>query len=454
MNEKKTKPVKQGISLRKLNIGLFVIALLITIVMFVAMKQTSTLYNQTHEITQQADELRQSAYNMQLASDYLTEQIRCFVITGEKKYLDNYFEEANVTKRREKALETIEKYRANSNAYENINEAMMGSLELMNTEYYAALLTIDAYGYDRQEFSDIPGNIELASVDAALSTDEKRKLAERMLFDNRYRSKKEYISSNMQRCLSELTKTSGEEQKNLASRLNHQVYLEHVLTELLIAIMLGIVITTTILVINPLMKFVELIRDEKPIPLKGAYEVRFLAKTYNLIYYSNVESKKKLAYEASHDQLTGLFNRRGYELLMNNIEIESSALMLVDLDHFKEINDNNGHDVGDRVLIRMSESLLKAFKSYGYVCRLGGDEFAVILIHVDSSTKSMADKKIKKINEKLSKSAKGSPAFSISAGVAFGRHGMDETMLFKTADKALYEAKESGRKAIRFGNVG
>ena len=85
---------------------------------------------------------------------------------------------------------------------------------------------------------------------------------------------------------------------------------------------------------------------------------------------------------------------------------------------------------------------------------MGGDEFAVIIIHADGSTKALSDKKIKKINEKTSKSGKGSPAFTISAGMAFGRYGMDETALFKTADKALYEAKEGGRNAICFGNVG
>ncbi|MCR5099342.1 MAG: GGDEF domain-containing protein [Lachnospiraceae bacterium] len=448
MEDRAPKKLNKGISLKKFNIGLFVLAVIVTGVMFIVMKRTSDLYDETYDVSEQVVALRESAYDMQLASDYLTEQIRCFAVTGETKYLYNYFEEANVTKRREKALDTIKKYQSDTVAFNSLNEAMVGSLDLMNIEYYAALLTIDAYGYDRQSFSDIPGNIELSKRDLDRSVEEKKHVAINMLFDNAYRSKKEYISSNMKKCLREISDGMEKEQSELAAELKAQVSLEHVLTELLLAILMGMVIATTIMVINPLMKFVGLIREEKPIPIKGAYEVRFLAKTYNLIYYTNVENKKRLEYDASHDKLTGLFNRRGYDLLLSNVDLECAALLLVDLDYFKQINDKNGHDVGDRELVRVAESLIKAFRSHGYSCRLGGDEFAVILVHVDGKTETMVEKKIRKINERLSKSMKGVPAVSVSAGLAFSHEGMDTEELFKNADNALYEVKEKGRGDI------
>ncbi len=448
MEERTTRKNKRGISLKKFNILLFVFALIITGVMFVAMKQTTDLYEETHNITQQVVELRQSAYDMQLASDYLTEQIRCFAVTGERKYLQNYFDEANVTKRRESALENIKKYKGTTVAFSSLSEAMVGSLDLMNIEYYSALLTIDAYGFDRADFPDIPGNVELTNRDQERTVEEKKQLAINMLFDSTYRSKKEYIQSNMRKCLEEISDNMDKEQQQLAEELNKQVALEHILTEVLIAIMMGIVIATTIWVINPLMKFVGLIREEKPVPLNGAYEVRFLAKTYNLIYYTNIENKKRLEYDATHDKLTGVFNRRGYDLLLSNVDIESSALMLIDLDYFKRVNDKNGHDVGDRELVRVTDALLKAFRNYGYCCRLGGDEFAVIFVHVDSETGAMVEKKIKRINEKLSKPVKGVPAISVSAGMAYGHDGLDPEELFKRADRALYDVKERGRADI------
>lgn len=441
---------RQGISLKKFNIVMFLAALVISAVIFVAMKTTTDYYEETNLINESAGELRNSAYEMQEASDYLTEQIRGFAITGEKKYLDNYFTEANVTKRREKALETIKRYQGNTAAFKSLNEAMVGSVQLMDTEYYAARLTLSAYGLSDDQFPDLPGSVELSAADEALSPDSKKALAQKMLFDEAYRSKKEYISNNMRSCLDEISESVGKEQQELSTRLTNQVYLEHLLTVFLVIIMFFMVTATSILVINPMMKMVGLIREGKPIPIRGAYEVKFLARTYNLIYYTNIERNKKLEYEASHDKLTGLYNRRGYDFLIENIDIETSGLVLIDVDRFKEINDAHGHDIGDRALVRVADALLKSFKSYGYVCRTGGDEFVVILIRAGKSTKSMVEKKIKKLNEKLSKSSKNIPAVTISAGVSFGKAGMDIDDLFKASDEALYNVKEHGRADVEF----
>ena len=437
--------------LRRFNAIMFGVALLITFVMFIAMRRTSSLYDVTNSITQDVVELRDSAYDLQVASDYLTEQIRSFAFTGDEKYLKNYFEEANVTKRRDIAIERIKEKSGQSEAYKSLNDAMVGSIELMDTEYYAALLVIDANGIDRAAYPDIPGNVELSTYDVGLTREEKIERAQSILFDEAYRSKKESIAINMRACLDELTENMELEQKKLTNSLTDQVILEHVLTFLLIAIMLGIVITTSLMVINPLMNMVELIRRERPLPVKGAYEVRFLAKNYNLIYYTNQRNREKLAFEASHDNLTGLYNRRGYEFLMDNIDVETSALLLIDLDRFKQINDSHGHDVGDKVLMRVSEALEKAFAQKAYVCRIGGDEFAVIATHVDrQGSRIRIEKKMKKVNDKLVKTVKDVPGITVSVGVAYGREGMDVDMLFKEADMALYDVKDGGRNSVSF----
>ena len=75
--------------------------------------------------------------------------------------------------------------------------------------------------------------------------------------------------------------------------------------------MLGVLFLTAYLIIVPLTKAVDHIRDEQDVPLTGAYEVRFLAKTYNLMYQTNLVNKQKLSFEATHDKLTGRYNRRG-----------------------------------------------------------------------------------------------------------------------------------------------
>ena len=99
---------------------MFIVGLFASIAMFAAMQVTTNIYNETHEVTQNLSKWRTSAYDLQVGSDYLTDQIRCFVATGDKTYLDNYFTEVNVTKRREKALQEIQSHSEYVAALDNL----------------------------------------------------------------------------------------------------------------------------------------------------------------------------------------------------------------------------------------------------------------------------------------------------------------------------------------------
>ena len=441
---------KRGVSLRTLNMVMLVIAILISGVLFVAMHITSDMYAKAHTITQNLLSWEVNSYNLQIASDYLTEQMRSFVITGKKEYLDNYFEESLVTKRRERALEDLRSFHGETMAYRDLNAAMQESVNLMNTEYHAARLAVEAYGYDVSDYPEEIREYELNPEELSMDPSRQKEAAELMLFDENYSREKDQISGHISRCLSDLTRELNTEQREIAQRLNRQVFVEHALTVLLIAIMLCIVLLTLKLIVKPLMKCVDLIRDEMDIPVKGAYEIRFLAKTYNLIHHTNLQNREQLTYEAMHDKLTGLYNRRGYDYIIKNIDIETSALVLFDLDKFKQINDSGGHDMGDKALIKASDLIVNSFRSQDYICRMGGDEIAVLMVHTDESLMKLIKKKVKKINESLKSGSGGLPPFSVSAGAAFGEEDIEGDVLLKRADEALYEAKNSGRSGIRF----
>ncbi|MCR5790971.1 MAG: GGDEF domain-containing protein [Lachnospiraceae bacterium] len=444
------KTARRGISLRKMNLSMVVIACLISAVLFFAMHQTDMIYRQAHSSTQQLIDWRKSSFDLQLASDYLTEQMRCFAITGEIAYLNNYFEEAKVTKRRDRALAKLEEHHAETEALQNLQEAMNQSLELMRTEYYAARLAAEGYGLDLSLFPDEIRDLELPAEDLTLTDTEKIAKAGRLLFDSDYRAQKEYIYSHMQGCLDELEQELSANQLTEEERLEKQVFVEHILTFFLIAILLGIVFLTSRLVISPLRDCVELIRSDEDLPVRGAYEVRFLAKTYNLIHRNNLQSREKLTFEATHDVLTGLYNRRGYEYVLQNVDIENAALLLIDLDKFKQVNDTFGHDAGDKVLIRVSDAVFSSFRDQDYICRIGGDELAVIMVKSDPSLEKLIRRKIELINERLKWEEEGTPPATVSVGVAFGDDGMEAETLFKQADDALYEAKDQGRSNVIF----
>lgn len=200
------------------------------------------------------------------------------------------------------------------------------------------------------------------------------------------------------------------------------------------------------LVFNPLEKSVKSINDGVKMKVKGSYEVNFIEKAYNELCEKNVVTAQILKHKAEHDPLTGLINREAFDhikeaLLENDEQI---AYLIIDIDLFKNINDEYGHSIGDDVLRKISSLLMEQFRATDYVARIGGDEFAIIMTKFGSSPTEIIQKKIEGLNQMLQNVQDGLPSVSLSVGVAFSEHGyMDE--LVDQADKALYRVKNGGR---------
>ncbi|MBR2895193.1 MAG: GGDEF domain-containing protein, partial [Oscillospiraceae bacterium] len=120
------------------------------------------------------------------------------------------------------------------------------------------------------------------------------------------------------------------------------------------------------------------------------------------------------------------------------------ALVLMDVDKFKEVNDTYGHAGGDRVLIRVAKLLRDSLRESDYVFRIGGDEFAAILTNVKKEQLEAVRKKLLRVNEKLLQPEEECAAVSLSIGMAFSENGYREG-LYEQADRALYCVKEHGR---------
>lgn len=142
-----------------------------------------------------------------------------------------------------------------------------------------------------------------------------------------------------------------------------------------------------------------------------------------------------------------LLNRRSFDQILSLYEKDRSsfALILADVDVFKQINDTCGHDTGDRILKRVAALLHTTFRSIDYVCRIGGDEFAVIMVDMSRELYYTITNKIAEINGLLAVPEDGLPAVSLSAGVAFSDENGFRGSLFRAADSALYTAKAHGR---------
>ena len=403
-------------------------------------------YGHMREHTEQYIQWQKEAHGLQDGSDYLTEAVRCFTETGKREYLDDYFTEALVTRRRDRAVETMRELLGDSHAVKALEEALSESVALMDREYYAMRLTIEAYGYNVAEYPEDIQAVALSEADAALPAEGKEALARSMVFDDIYHGKKQIILDNMNKCLDRLEEDLEGQQVATADRLEELLRNQRILIIIAIAVIVVMMLMTLLLVISPLVRAVMYIRAEKPLPIKGSKEFQFLAKTYNLMYEKNREQKEQLAYEATHDSLTGVYNRNGYDFIRQNMNWETSALVLFDVDVFKSVNDTFGHETGDKLLVRVAEAIRSQFRSQDYVCRIGGDEFAVIMVHTSTEVKDLINRKVERINEMLATQKGSVPAVHISCGAAYGHKIQDYEELFRQADAALYRVKTAGGK--------
>ncbi|KFN50657.1 GGDEF domain-containing protein [Arenimonas composti] len=165
-----------------------------------------------------------------------------------------------------------------------------------------------------------------------------------------------------------------------------------------------------------------------------------------------VEKNRELEVLSITDRLTGLYNRRKLdaildeELKLNRRYGSDFALVMVDLDHFKQINDTHGHAVGDAVLVAFANLLRERTREVDVVARYGGEEFVVICRHPHEGTCEGLAQKLRKAIRECDFPHVGH--LTASFGVAALRPGEDAASLFARADGALYRAKRGGRDRV------
>ena len=224
-------------------------------------------------------------------------------------------------------------------------------------------------------------------------------------------------------------------------------------------ILAGLIISNILAdtITQPILKLYEKVKESthsKTVlcsPIGTNDEIEQLAKAFD-------ERTISLQYEVEHDSLTTLPNRvllldrLNQSIKHSKLHNSKLALLFIDLDHFKEINDSLGHSIGDELLKKVSDTIRKIIKEDDTVARLGGDEF-VVLIEDTNSTDDIIDYTQKIMDEFQKTQIIKEHSFFISCSIGisiYPNDGLTSEELIKNADAAMYKAKEIGRNNYQF----
>jgi diguanylate cyclase (GGDEF)-like protein len=180
-----------------------------------------------------------------------------------------------------------------------------------------------------------------------------------------------------------------------------------------------------------------------------------VTRRYDYLFEMKERLLKELAFQAMHDFQTGLYNYKAvFELgereaeKLKKGEIKNLWVVFIDLDNFKEVNDNFGHRKGDEILKEFASFLKESFRDYDIVGRVGGDEFVIVLTNID---RDALKKRLLSFKREVKERFK---EFNISTSIGVSNSlydGDDFDRLVTIADGRMYDAKKSGKDKISFG---
>lgn len=274
--------------------------------------------------------------------------------------------------------------------------------------------------------------------------------ATKMVLDDEYYTQKNRIRAEVHKTVQAIVSQTQKEESEALDRFQAELNLARGEILLIIAAIFFVVWLTSTMGINPILEAVDQIKANGPIKETGANEFRYLAKAYNNLYSMYKKSIENLNFKASHDELTGAYNRAGFDLLLSGLDLDSTCLMFFDVDNFKNINDTYGHETGDKVLQKLVQVLKSSFRSDDYVCRLGGDEFVVFMVHSSEMQRDLIKTKMAQIRQELVNSKEGLPPVTVSVGIVHGTQAGDMESLLKKGDAAMYESKTNGKNTYTF----
>lgn len=432
-----------GVRLSHLNVLLICVGVVLAALMAISMYRTTSSVKETVTFADDYISNQQTGGMLRDFASGMGGQAMAFVQSGEPGPALAYEGQMAAINAQ------LEQYSPETSNSEDANAALMEALSAFRernaTEKRAMRLAADTMPQGMMKA--LPAflrNTELSEEDQALSPEEKKALAVSLLTAEDYTSKEEMIRTAVDlghRRASEEGKIRAEK---TSMKVNRIVGNQAILMVLVLIVAVLALLANRILVLSPMQNSVKNLNRREPIPEEGGYEMRRLARAYNEVLKENEEKTEALSYTASHDALTGVYNRDAFDKVYRQVENqEHIGLIVIDVDHFKQYNDDFGHDIGDKVLCTAVDAIRRQFGGVDHISRIGGDEFCIIMPGEDQEQAERIREKIIRINEDLAESSRKLPPITISAGIAFWDRPNPKGSLFKDADSALMELKKT-----------
>lgn len=393
----------------------------------------------------------EAIHKFEQGNNKLTKKVRLAAYTLKQQYIDDYFIEIDTIQSRENAIEELRNVSGDECA-SYLEDALILSENKVKNDLHALCLIETVIADDNTTWPNNLKEYKLTNEELALSDDEKIELARELINSESYVNANTFISNEISKTLDNITSQIVNKQ-NRSYAIFSDVFFKLLIVFVLLALAMFLNCTLLYLnVIKPLIDFNKAIKNDELMPVDGSQELRNLASSYNAIYIENQERQSIMKHKSEHDSLTNLLNRGSFDSILEVYEKDkfNFALLLIDVDNFKTVNDTYGHSIGDAILKKVADKLTSTFRTSDYVCRIGGDEFAVIMIEMTNNYKKIIAEKIDEVNKLLSISENGEPVISLSVGVAIADRSNASLSIFKDADSALYKTKEKGRNGYTF----
>ena len=282
MSKEKQRDIK-GVRIRTANFFMIGMSCVLYILLLAATIHVSARYKDVHLSMDDYIACERNGALLREGSAYLTEQVRLYTVTADPQYMEDYFQEVQVARRREQALEALGESHSEETAYSYLVSALERSNELVEQEIQAMRLVLEASGgLERAPVQVRP--VQLPAEDEGLPPEELLARARELVFGPDYQAAKEGIEGDLERSLSSIHTSTHQRMLTSTRELEETMSRQRLLISALFIETIVTFIMIILLIVKPLQIYVKCIREDKLMEIVGSYEFKYLAITYNNVF--------------------------------------------------------------------------------------------------------------------------------------------------------------------------